>query len=739
MKHPVHAAIATFFPFVFLLWSFQCDATCTLPAPPGLKPISIQSCSVNLKWKPVNGAAGYSLQYKLSTSTNWTTINNIGNVTSYVLTGLIPSTAYNMKVAAMCPSNETGVYTAPVTVTTVSCTTPSNVTVTNISSSSAYVSWSVVCNATKFSMRYRKVGVSAWTTVGNINSTNYTLSGLQPNTAYQLKVKSKCGNKTSLYSPLASFTTLSSVGVGGKNVLLVIIDDARFDSYANMGAPPFFDDSTISRIATEGVNFKYSFPVLSMCAPSRASIATGLYPHIHGVTDNPPTSVSDTILQTTLAEVMHDHGYYTGLIGKYHVSKFPQPGYDYWMEVHNNDYTDTKYDVNGQFKTILGHQTDVITDSAIGFLHKVPPGKPFYLWFAYFAPHSPHTPRPQEDGIYDNDTMPFPSNYVKYTENAPEFLYDCHFAHDSSFIDDFWRGYYECLTGVEVDLAKVFAELKTMGIMDSTLIIFMSDNGYLIGEHQLLEKQLSYEESIRIPIFMRYPGLITPGTQVTDQLATNIDIAPTILDFAGIDDTFGMQGVSLLKLMNNTASRKEMMYEFFNKDCVPDIRAVRSFDYKYVQYNCTEVTGEFFDLNNDPQENTNLINNPAYATLIQEYQDKLTYWRNYYQDYTWDSLYECSLTNPQRLEHASNTPLTLMNVFPNPSSTSITAHFISSEKTSSTIRILDAIGNTMYSEILDDPELEFSKTFSVEGWTAGNYFVVIQHGAQTYQHSFVVQ
>lgn len=725
--------------FLALFISTLCFGNCNINAPQGLKSSSVASCQVTMQWKQKNNATGYQLQYKESTAAEWIVVNVVGNVNAYDVTGLLPNTVYNVKVAAVCSSNEVGAFSSEVNVKTALCSTPVDITASNINATSATVTWTGLCGTSNYNLRYRKLGTSSWITINNISAESYMLSGLLAVTAYQVRIKAKCGAKTSKYSSPVSFTTAQDLPPSRKNVLLVIVDDARFDSYQATNGPSFFHDSAMSRVAEEGVNFEESFVVQSQCAPSRASITSGLYPHIHGVTDNPTQVNSDTIYQTTLAEILHDNGYYTGLIGKYHISKHPQPGYDYWMETHGSDYTDTKYNINGNTVTIPGHKTDIVADSAIGFLKKVPANKPFYLWLAYAAPHTPLTPRPEDIGIFDAYTMPTPLSPDKYTENYPAFLYNCHAASNPDGLADFYKGYFELLNGVEVTLGNVFQQLTDMGLMDSTLIIFMSDNGYIIGEHKLFEKQLSYEESIKVPIFMRYPGLIAADTKITDNMALNIDIAPTILDFAGIPDTFSMQGISLLKMMNNTAERKEMMYEFFNKDCVPDIRAVRSFNFKYVKYNCSQVTEELFDLVTDPLELTNLVNAPAYATTLQQYRDKLSFWRNYYEDYTWDSLYTCSLTNPQRLAHAEGTPLTLLNVYPNPSSSNLVLHFISAEKNSGTLRILNELGITVFERKYEQPLTEYLENIDISSFTPGNYFALVQHGSQAYQQAFVKQ
>jgi len=716
-----------------VIYSFQCFAGCPLPAPAGLKSYDITSCQFSVKWKAVSSAVSYSLQYKRNSDNGWEVINGIGNVTSITLSALEANTTYFVKVAPVCSSHEVGTFTTPIVVATLPCTAPDNITFSGISATSATISWEGTCNTSKFNLRYRMKGTSQWTTIANITTTLYTLSGLQSGSTYEVKLKSICGSGSSGYSPSVYFTTLSTAG--HRNVLLIILDDARFDSYSASGGPSFFNDVNISRIANEGVNFTQSFAVLSWCAPSRASIITGLYPHIHGVTDNVTTNY--TLSNVTVAQILQNNGYYTGLIGKYHISGKPQPGFDFWMECHDSDYFNAPFMVDSTLKIISGHQTDIVSDTAISFFHKVPEGKPFFLWLGYRSPHGPPDPRPEDDGLFDNFEMPFPDNYTKYEKNFPEFIYDCHSTDDSAGIYEYYRGYFEMLQGTESRLGDVLSELENMGLMDSTLIIFMSDNGYLIGEHKLIKKQLAYEESMRIPIFMRYPLLIPENTVISDQIALNIDIAPTILDFAGIPDTFGLQGISLIDVIKGNASRTEMMYEFYNDDCIPDIRAVRSLDYKYISYNCTDETEEFFYLNTDPDENNNLINKPAFAALIQEYRDKLVFWRNYYQDFTWDSLYDCSLSNPQRLVNDADKSLALLNTFPNPANASIVVHFISSESATGSLSVINTFGITIHEEIFGEAHTGFSISIPLNHLAAGNYFVVVRHGHHSYWQSFV--
>jgi hypothetical protein len=181
------------------------------------------------------------------------------------------------------------------------------------------------------------------------------------------------------------------------------------------------------------------------------------------------------------------------------------------------------------------------------------------------------------------------------------------------------------------------------------------------------------------------------------------------------------------------------MYEFINKNCVPDLRAVRSLDYKYVQYNCNVGTEEFFDLNADKKENTNQINNPAFATIVDEYRDKLIFWRSYYNDNTWDSLYTCALTNPQKIVRENNMPLMMLNVYPSPAHDVFRISFISEENEVCNVRILNIMGQIVDEVITQEPVSEFSKSYNALNMAPGIYTVIIQHGNHYYEKQFVIQ
>src|SRR4030095_12661447 len=275
--------------------------------------------------------------------------------------------------------------------------------------------------------------------------------------------------------------------------------------------------------------------------------------------------------------------------------------------------------------TIPGHKTEILTYKTLEFLDQVPQGKKFMVTLAHKAPHVPFDPRTEDEGIFDNDTMPFPANFPPYTENVPSHYYECNQQYpDSEEVITNYKNIFELLNGAEWSIDTVLSYLESKNLLDSTLIIFTGDNGRLVGEHELGGKELSLEPSLQLPMFIRYPKWFSPGTVIDNEMAMNIDIAPTVLDAAGIPDTFNMDGVSMYALANGTVHRKELFYEFFYRfNCNPTFQAVRSFEYKYVHNNCSTTSEEFYDLQNDPLETKNLIFDPGYAALVTLYKSKL--------------------------------------------------------------------------------------------------------------------
>ncbi|MBA3649609.1 MAG: sulfatase-like hydrolase/transferase [Chitinophagales bacterium] len=408
------------------------------------------------------------------------------------------------------------------------------------------------------------------------------------------------------------------------NILVILLDDARYDMFAPNGGPDFFSTPAINRIAEEGINFKYTGVTTSLCVPSRSSIYTGLYSHHHGAIDNYHSPKKGL---TYVSSLLQNAGYYTGFVGKWLLSDIlPDTpiGFNYWAisnvashlspSITFNDGTTAKYQ---------GHDAVIFTNFAIDFLtNKVPSGKPWMLFLFHRVPHTPLQALTGEDTLYQHVPITFPDNFASYKKNFPSYLYPAHqYSGDSAYLDQYIRDYYETCQAAEYSVDSVLSYLEANHILDSTLIIFSSDNGFFLGEHDLKEKQLSYDVSLRVPLFIRYPKWFEAGTVVDNEFAANIDFAPTLLEAAGVPNTYRMDGISLHQLAMGQVHRKDFFFEFYPADdyCW---EAIRSLSYEYIYSYCSSSTEEFFDLISDPEENNNLIFDPSYASVIQQFRVK---------------------------------------------------------------------------------------------------------------------
>lgn len=442
------------------------------------------------------------------------------------------------------------------------------------------------------------------------------------------------------------------------NIILILADDLSYNTLNPDRGPAFLQTPNINRIAEEGIRFKNSFVTFSLCEPSRAQLLTGYYPHITGViTGGAEHDIPSSFI--TLPQIMKANGYRTGFVGKYQVGYYgtPRPGWDYWFSFdggissdNNDGYYNTRCNLNGVDTTIACHMTDAITNFTSAFLESNTSQQPFFLIVSQSAPHWPYEPQIQYDNLYQNEVVPFTDNFYRFAINYPSYLYPkCESSSDLARMIQNKKNYYELVHGIDTTAKVIFDYLIQQGFLKKTMIIFTSDNGLLFGEHRLRDKQLAYEESIRVPLYIRYPPWFnTHGRVDYKDMALNLDLFTTILDAAGIADTFNTHGISLHLLANDSAHRNLFMYErnaASPTSVIPTIRAVRSLDYKYVKSYCTDSVEEFFDLKNDPHENTNQIFNPAYASVINRFRISLDSLRLVLNDTAKIQLSKCRLEN----------------------------------------------------------------------------------------------
>ncbi len=710
--------------------SYNVHSQCSLPKPENVLVTSWTSCDATLSWDTVPGTSYYLVRYKFRYTTDWSTIPDHLTTSSYTFSNLVADSAYKFGVSAFC-ANDSNMEWKNAQKTLDLVTLPQALSATPAMTDSMILTWSAHCPTDSFSLRYKLSSSLLWNNLRGIKSTSYAVGQLTPGSFYDFEVQGQNGTDTSKWSLPLTISTGSAPPPPSNdkpNIIIYLLDDGRYDSYQPSGGPSWFATPSINRIANEGVNFTYAFPTTSQCAPSRISIYSGLYASQHGAVDNISKHYDGIPL---VQQILHDAGYYTGFVGKYGNFQGDPQGFDWWATSAGNIYIDPKYTINGRDTSISGHISDVYQNLAMTFLNGVPQGKKFCLMFFTRVPHSPTTPLDRDMGLYNTDIITAPDNFYKYSSNYPSYLYSCghSWKKNAKQTDSVKRNEFRCLNGAEMNVTALLDWLTGKGILDSTLIIFSSDNGFMEGEHKLGEKQLAQEESIRVPLFIRYPAWF-PSGQTSNSMATNIDIPVTLLEAAGIPDTVGMEGVSLKSLYNGEQTRQYFYYQFSTDGLLPGLRAVRSAGYKYIRSNCDQLTEEFYDLTTDPKENINQINNAEYGSQITVYRDVLDSFKLLLKD-TNNVPVSCSLTKVKFLkpvdEETEELNLRNIVIYPNPASRYFTLGFNDETRQDIEISISNLFNETIYNKKLPNTN-SFNLLISAESWPPGEYLVHVKKG-----------
>ncbi len=431
---------------------------------------------------------------------------------------------------------------------------------------------------------------------------------------------------------------------GRPNIVFILVDDMRWDAMSFVGHP-FVETPNMDRLAAEGVHFRNAFVTTSLCSPSRASILTGLYAHRHGVRGNRSRGLSPS--DPYLPGLLQQAGYETAFIGKCHIasSADPRPGFDHWLSFEGQgDYEDPVFNIDGREEAQLGYVTDLLTSRAIAWLGRKRE-RPFFLMLSHKAVHAPFTPAPRHRARYPDTRIPEPPNWQDDFADKP-YWQRAHAAHAwkwGSKIDrdrvpekipaTAWDGrrlkrlnYYRTLLAVDESLGEILAFLEAQGLEDDTLIVLASDNGYSLGEHHRGDKRTMYEESIRIPLVILDPRSNRPDTSI-DEMVLGIDIAPTLLESAGVPVPDAMQGRSMLPLLEGNSSdwRQSFLYEYFEEPRfrVPTILGVRTPRWSYATTPEIDDIDEVYDLKNDAAQLHNRIDDPLYRDTVVRMQLEL--------------------------------------------------------------------------------------------------------------------
>jgi len=405
------------------------------------------------------------------------------------------------------------------------------------------------------------------------------------------------------------------------NIIVIVSDDHRHDALGvvqrELGEDanfPFFKTPQLDRLAAGGIRFRNGFVTHSLCSPSRATALSGLHTHQHGITFNeaPYTSTD------TWPHVLAANGWKTGYFGKWHMgNQRERPGFQETATFLNQGiYFDCKFVVNGVDTPSTGWVDDVSTDYTIEFIrrHK---DQPFALYLGFKTPHDKRTPAKRHEQSYADVELKKPANW---NQGAP-WVKDAGWDWDRRHADRL--AYFQTIAGIDDNIGRVLDVLDELDLADHTLLIYMGDNGYYLGEHGLGDKRTAYEESIRIPYMLRYPAAVEPA--VRDDLVLNLDIPATVLGAAGLKPTWDQHGANLVELVSAGPGavpwRKSFLYQNYRDPAYPkvtfDVLAVRTATHKYVENDHNPEWTQLFDLIADSGENHNLAKDQASAAILE--------------------------------------------------------------------------------------------------------------------------
>ncbi|MBT7953418.1 MAG: sulfatase-like hydrolase/transferase, partial [Gammaproteobacteria bacterium] len=409
------------------------------------------------------------------------------------------------------------------------------------------------------------------------------------------------------------------------NVVVIVVDDQRWDEYGAAGHP-YVSTPNIDRLAKEGVTFTSAYVASPLCSPNRASILTGQYISRHGVVDNLARNMSSKRLDL-FAKDLQLAGYQTAHIGKWHMGNdpTPRPGYDYWLTFpgQGRSINPELYE-DGALHEVKGYMTDLLSDRAVEFIAEER-DTPFFLYLGHKAIHPEvkqkddstidftYKPKYQAAerhiGRYKNKIWPRRKNYQN-SEMNPDFpgkpvLQEALQYKNSEKMGKKWDAVLdkntseqtiqdraEMLLAVDEGLGRILDELARQNILDETMVLFTSDNGYYYGEHGLsVERRLPYEEAVRIPFLIRFPQLAPAGVRI-NQFVQSIDIAPTVLDLADASIGLHVQGQSLIPLLMGAKQnwRKSILIEFTSYEkpmpwlVDASYKIIRKGKYKYIHW-----------------------------------------------------------------------------------------------------------------------------------------------------------
>lgn len=413
------------------------------------------------------------------------------------------------------------------------------------------------------------------------------------------------------------------------NILILYADDWRNDTLGCAGNPIVLTPN-LDNLAKKGIRFSHNYVTTSICGVSRANLLTGQWMSRHG---NQAFAMFKTPWEQTFPGLLRKNGYYTGHVGKWHNGVFPKDKYDFGKSYSGNHWI--KNSTGEMIHVTKKNQLD-----ALEFLESKPSDKPFLLTVAFFATHAvdgnpkQYLPQPESMEFYKNITIPIPKTATdEHFRKLPAFIANeknegrnrWHWRFDTpEKYQEYMKNYYRLATEVDDTCGKIIADLEKRKLLDSTLVIFTTDNGYFHGEHGLADKWYPYQESIRVPLIILDPRMAKSNAgSINDEITLNVDLAPTILNASKVEIPKTMQGRDLSPLYlekSITSWRKEFFYEHAiikNKEFIPASEALVQKNIKYI-YWPDYATEELYDLTKDPFEEINVIQNENYKDILEQ-------------------------------------------------------------------------------------------------------------------------
>ena len=464
------------------------------------------------------------------------------------------------------------------------------------------------------------------------------------------------------------------------NIVIIVSDDHAYQAISAYGGG-LMQTPGIDRIANEGARFDKAYVTNSICGPSRAVILTGKYSHKNGFKDNESSVFNGS--QDSFIKQLRSNGYETAWIGKWHLQSAPQ-GFDFWQVLPDQgDYYNPDFDMmDGSTKRFDGYVTNVITEVSKEWIDNRDESKPFCLVIGHKATHRVWMPDTTDLGKFDQTTFPLPANfYDTYQSRKGAAIQDMSIEktmlmgydlkmfgskekkdQDGNFkrmnakqrarVDAYYnpieaelnelklkgraltewkyqrymRDYLSTAASLDRNIGKTLDYLDENGLSENTIVIYLSDQGFYMGEHGWFDKRWMYEESFRTPMVMRYPGIVKPGT-VSNRLVMNLDLAPTLLDAANVPVPKDMQGMSMLPALMNKddAGRKAIYYHYYEngEHSVSPHFGVRTKRYKLIRLYERVEGWELYDLEKDPTEMSNIYGKKGYEKITADLRKEL--------------------------------------------------------------------------------------------------------------------